>query len=99
MGIGYWPPNVDRNTTLDSFLRAYGTLGYAPCADDTLEAGFEKIAIYVDIVGEPTHAALQLADGRWTSKMGDFEDIEHLTPQDVGGPGYGKPHSYMKRPR
>ena len=99
MGIGYWPPNVARAETLDAFIRAYGTLGYTTCPDATLETDIEKIALYVDAYGTPTHASLQLRDGRWTSKMGDFEDIEHDTEHDVGGPAYGTPVAYMRRQR
>jgi len=99
MGIGYWPRNVARLETLDAFARAYGTLGYLPCADGSLEAGFEKIALYVDASDTPTHAALQLSNGKWTSKMGDFEDIEHETVDDVGGGAYGTAVAYLKRQR
>ena len=99
MGIGYWPPNVPREETVDAFLRAYGTLGYSQCADGSLELDIEKIVIYLDTSGTPTHAALQLQDGRWTSKMGGYEDIEHATPEALSGPRYGKPSIYMSRAR
>jgi hypothetical protein len=99
MGVGYWPQNVVREETVDAFLRAYGTLGYVQCADGALEAGIEKVVIYVDAAGTPTHAALQLQDGRWTSKLGDFEDIEHSTPETLSGPRYGAPSIYMRRRR
>jgi hypothetical protein len=99
LGIGYWPPNVARQETIDAFVRAYETLGYLACNDDSLEVGFEKIALYVDTSGTPTHAALQLPDGRWTSKIGDFEDIEHETVNDLNGPCYGRPVRYLRRPR
>ena len=36
-----------------------------------------KIAIFVDDEGVPTHAARQLQSAVWTSKLGDWEDIEH----------------------
>jgi hypothetical protein len=55
-------------------------LGYAPCAGDELEAGLEKVALYADEHGEWTHAAPQLPDGWWTSKLGPEEDILHRTP-------------------
>jgi hypothetical protein len=67
-----------------------------------MEAGFEKIAIYVDGDGVPTHAARQLSDGAWTSKLGEWEDIRHLTleaMEDDGlGLGYGKVSLILKRP-
>jgi len=43
---------------------------------------FEKIAIYA-AGGVPTHAAKQTSDGRWKSKLGGWEDIEHNTPKAV----------------
>ena len=57
--------------------------GYAPIGEDgPLQDGYEKIAIYA-LDGEPTHAARQLDTGRWTSKLGKHEDIEHDTPGRV----------------
>jgi hypothetical protein len=47
----------------------------------------------------PTHAALQLESGLWTSKLGEFEDINHLTPNAVAGPVYGGVLCYLERPR
>lgn len=78
---------------------AYGTLGYVECADGELEAGFEKVAIYADAQFTPTHASRQLADGRWTSKLGKLEDIEHDTIDNVNCPTYGTAVRFMKRPR
>ena len=62
------------------------------------EPGYEKIAIYVDRRGLPLHAARQLESGRWTSKMGELEDIEHDTLDALEGPKYGKPVRYLRRP-
>ena len=56
-----------------------------------------KIAIYAHDDGQPTHAARQLPDGRWTSKMGHLEDIEHRVVDDVNGPQYGSPVRFMRR--
>ena len=102
MGIGYWPPNVTRADTTEAFLSAYKALGYTLCFDGTLEAGIEKIALYGNgPAGQeiPTHAALQLEGGAWTSKLGDFEDIIHTTPADAEGPIYGRVICYLARPR
>lgn len=97
MGVGYWPPSAPRQETRLAFILAYGTLGYVPCNDGGVEAGFEKIAIYEDASG-PTHAARQIADGRWTSKLGQFEDIVHVVPECLEGPCYGRAVQYLKRP-
>ena len=100
--IGYWPPNIPREETVTAFIAAYAIQGYAQCADGALEAGFEKIVLYgvrvaLEIV--PTHAARQLSDGRWTSKLGNCEDIEHDTPEMLNGPRYGAPVCFLKRQR
>lgn len=102
MGVGYWPAGVPRTVTVDAFMQAYMTLGYKLCFDGSLEAGLEKIAIFA--TGPqgseiPTHAALQLESGEWTSKLGPFEDVRHKTVDAVNGPVYGKPICYMSRQR
>ena len=102
MGIGYWPPNLNRAVSTEAFLSAYGTFGYTLCCDGTLEPGIEKIALYAKgPKGSelPTHAALQLEDGKWTSKLGDFEDIQHVTVADIEGPVYGRVICYLARAR
>jgi hypothetical protein len=72
-------------------------LGYVPAANGDIEPGYSKVAIYLDGNGVPTHAARQLPDGRWTSKLGRNVDIRHERPEDVGGGLYGEPIIYMKR--
>jgi len=47
--------------------------------------------------GAPTHAARQLPSGRWSSKLGPMEDIEHEL-QDVTGSVYGSVVLVLKRP-
>ena len=59
------------------------------CLEETLESGFEKVALYGSGFMY-THAARQLPDGRWTSKLGQKEDITHNTPDDVAGGVYGE---------
>jgi hypothetical protein len=63
------------------------------------EAGFIKIAHFVDARMIPTHVARLLPIGIWTSKCGDLEDIEHDL-SDVCGPplNYGDVACYMKKP-
>jgi hypothetical protein len=92
----YWPIGVPRIETVAAFIQAYETLGYVPCQDETLESGFEKIAHFADEAG-PQHAARQLSNGRWTSKLGELQDIEHDL-HDLEGTDYGNVVAYMKRP-
>jgi hypothetical protein len=45
-GFDYWPPGITREQTLSSFIQAFAIVGYSPCADGSLEADWEKVAIY-----------------------------------------------------
>jgi hypothetical protein len=67
----FWPDGVGREESLDALGAAFGTLGYVLCDNAEPETGFEKVALYADAVGLPTHAARQLPSGAWTSKLGD----------------------------
>ena len=93
---GYWPAGVERVETLDAFVEMYRTLGYEPCETAAHEDGFERIAIYADRDGLPQHAARQLANGRWTSKLGEREDIEHAL-DGLEGVLYGKVARLLRR--
>ena len=95
-GEARWPAGVQREERLECFAEAFGTLGYQVCEDGMLEASYEKIAIYSQN-GVPTHAAKQLPDGRWKSKLGSLEDIEHNTVKALEEYIYGKAVLYMKR--
>lgn len=84
----FWPSQVPREETLDTFVRAYGLQGYTEQTNATLESGKQKVAIYTSTQGAPTHAARQLSDGWWASKLGQNIDVEHeLTA--IEGPEYG----------
>jgi hypothetical protein len=95
-GFDYWPPGVVRACTLDAFLQAFATIGYTPCPDGSLEPGWEKVALYATDEG-PAHAARQLADGRWSSKLGPEDDIEHAL-EGLEGTLYGSVVQYLRRP-
>lgn len=103
----WWPteddfwPTEPRALTFSAFIKAFETKGFVPCDDGLLEAGYDKIAIYGkdrgDGVAIPTHAAIQLADGKWASKLGKCEDIQHATLEAVNSPAYGAPVQFLKR--
>ena len=96
LGMYYWPLEVAREESLSAVLEAYSTLGYAQCDHGDPEDGAEKIALFADEWGRPTHAARQLPSGRWTSKCGKLEDIEHELEALAGGP-YGEVICYLRR--
>lgn len=94
----YWPEDVSNDETLGSFVKAYATLGFEVTDNGILESGYEKIALYVSPqTNTVTHAARQLANGMWTSKLAFWEDIQHGTPQSLEGDFYGYVKCYMKR--
>ena len=98
-----WPIKLPRQDvgqeTLANFVKAFRRLRYKPLIGKnySLEKGFEKVAIYVNNQGTPTHAARQLPSGVWTSKMGDEQDVEHINPSVLEGNGYGTVAIVMKR--
>jgi hypothetical protein len=94
----YWPVEP-REESVRGFIRAFAQLGYAVCDTDDLEPGVEKLAIYADGTGTPTHMARQLTSGYWTSKLGELEDIEHSTLDQLGGSDYGRAVQFLKRKR
>ena len=94
----YWPVALPSDQFgIGALEQAFLLLGYKQCPDGPLEDGFEKVAFYGSSYMY-THAARQLPNGRWTSKLGYGEDIEHDTPDNVGGGLYGEVVQFMKRP-
>jgi hypothetical protein len=80
----YWPTPVSPGDYGIGVLEAaFLALGFEDCPGDSLEPGFEKVALFGSAMFY-THAARQLPDGKWTSKLGRSEDIEHDSPSDVG---------------
>jgi hypothetical protein len=98
MRSAFWPANVPREETLEAFVAAFSTLGYSVTEDPSREPGVEKVALYSDRIGTPTHAARQLPNGQWTSKLGKDIDIEHDGLADFPPDcPYGAAAVYLKR--
>ena len=92
----YWPDDEERNETIESYSRALAKLRCERCQDGTIENGFEKFAIYTREDGTPSHMALQLADGRWSSKIAELEDIAHNHLDALSGtPTASSPSPWM----
>jgi len=96
----YWPDGCGTDDALANLIRVFEVHGYSVCESAELEDGFEKIAIFGDAVVY-SHAAKQLPNGRWTSKLGEGHDIEHETLEALcgGGNAYGDVMRFMKRQR
>lgn len=97
-GMGYhWPPGAPEEDTLAAFVRCFEILGYEVCDSYDLEQGYEKVVIYTRD-RSPTHAARQLPNGEWSSKLGPDADISHEISA-LDGPCYGSVEVVMHRTR
>ena len=95
----YWPPGVSRENTIENWTNIAATHGFELCADAMLEAGWEKVAIYVDSDGEPAHIVRSSKNGGWFSKLGKLEDIWHESLVSLECKDYGKPTVFLKKRR
>ena len=96
--LDYWPDQTVHPTRLDAFRALFvGRLNYVECPDGSLEAGFEKLAMYTNADGEPTHMARQVTADLWWSKVGRNEDIRHELGA-LEGPLYGRVTHFFRRP-
>jgi hypothetical protein len=93
----FWPADVTREETLTAFRDAFASVGFVDCDNDNVERDIEKIALFANAQNVPLHAARQQANGRWSSKLGEREDIEHAL-RDLEGYAYGMVVLVMSRP-
>jgi hypothetical protein len=93
----YWPSSVREGGTIVGWIRVLESEGFATCHSREYEPGFVKVAVYVK-GAEPKHIARQIGPASWTSKLGDFEDIEHPTLEELEGEEYGKVGPVLRKP-
>jgi hypothetical protein len=93
----YWPSRI-RADTLEGWKEVFALHNYRECNSATFDTEFEKVAIYVDSDGSPSHVARQTGLGTWTSKLGKGCDIEHDTLASLEGEEYGTVALIMQRP-
>lgn len=95
----YWPDKAPHEYTPEAYKMAFILEGFEDCDNQEVEEGFEKVALYWGKGGP--HAAKQLPNGRWSSKLGDNQDIEHETLEgletDGLKPAYGTVYCTLKR--
>jgi hypothetical protein len=98
-GRYYWPPNTP--DTLDGWVKIFTDDGYEITTVREVEAGFEKVAIYVDLKDTlPSHVA-KSNGSVWKSKLGRYQDIEHSTLDLLEGDTlweYGVVERILRRP-
>ena len=94
--IYFWPNEISRVEKIENFIELFKLLGYNVCANGALDAGYLKVAIYSDKFGKPTHAARQLINGFWTSKLGENFDVTHTIFSMQNG-SYGNVAVFMRK--
>jgi hypothetical protein len=78
----------------------FRNLLFVVCDSREYEPGFDKVALYADDTGTPTHAARWWQeDGGWSSKLGEENDILHHTLESLEGGDYGTVVQIFKRKR
>lgn len=96
----YWPSSAELGDySIQAYTRMFEEQGFLVCGHLSVEDGFEKIALYANADGEFTHVASQRISGRWSSKLGDWEDIEHEDLAVLEGGPYGSARTVMSRKR
>ena len=75
-GQHYWPDGAPCDESLQAFLHVFGELGYDLAGDDESAGASDVVALFAKD-GRVTHACRRVGDGRWTSKLGNLEDISH----------------------
>jgi hypothetical protein len=76
------------------------TVGFGDASGFDRELGYEKVAIYTDpIYTDYAHhfARQKWLSGKWTSKLGWLEDIEHADLSQLEGVDYGYAVLVVKR--
>ena len=95
-GYWHWPEHASRTAAIASLVEVFAGLGFEICPDASAEDGYEKVALYQSN-GRWTHAARQMPNGHWRSKLGAGPLVEHYTLQSLVGELYGVVHCIMRR--
>ncbi|MBI3628046.1 MAG: hypothetical protein HY217_00370 [Candidatus Rokubacteria bacterium] len=93
----YWPRDIPRDTSVDSYEFLFRKEGYSRCGDAEPEQGFEKIALFAQ-GNSFMHVARLTPSGSWTSKIGGLEDIEHRSLDALQPSDYGTVAIVMRQP-
>ncbi len=93
-----WPHDLPRQETLANFQRFFELAGFQVAQNGLLVPGVEKIALYCKD-GLVNHAARQLPDGMWTSKMGPGADGSHPVDEAEFVRLFGNVALYLQRHR
>jgi len=96
-GVHYWPSDEILDCDVSHFIKAFELKGYSVCDACDFDPNYRKIALYVkNNSTECTHAARERRNGFWTSKLGEYVDIQHGTPHAIESEVYGEVYCFMK---
>jgi hypothetical protein len=95
--IQFYYDNGNNDVRVSRYIEYFNSLGFTISNNPNLQEGVIKIAVYSDDSNEFKHVARQLPNGKWTSKLGDWEDIEHETAEVLLGKSYGSRLTIMER--
>lgn len=96
----YWPAGASRDLTIKAFVDMFEYMYFKRCDNREYEPGYDKVALYADALGIPTHAARWWEeDGGWSSKLGEENDIRHHTLEALEGSDYGRVVQILTRKR
>lgn len=101
-----WPvPFACQGHALNEFENLFAVWGWEPCQSSALESGYDKIALYADGEGSPTHLARMIRPkilsgsvSLWTSKLGPGIDITHELDALEGDHRFGKVYRIYRKP-
>lgn len=96
-----WPVDLPPDATLANVCALLSRLGFVDCEDAVAidPKTTLVVAIFLDSGTAPAHFAQQLPNGKWLSKLGGGNDIEHRTTHSVEGGANGTLAHKMCRPR
>ena len=87
---------ASRTPDVASLVQVFVNMRFEQCDNQEPEDGYEKVSIFAKD-GRWTHVTRQLENGRWTSKLGTLEDVEHAAAESLTGDFYGNIHCTMRR--
>jgi hypothetical protein len=93
-----WTAGARYRFGLEAPISAYEVIGYRLCpgGGPVPEEGYDKVALYAEN-SEWRRAAKLPEDGRWSSELGDLEDVSRDSPEDVCGKFHGELACFMLR--
>lgn len=97
----WWPDSVPFDEDPNSLVATFQYFGFELCDNDSLEDGFEKVALYSKN-DNWKHAARIIGENIYHSKLGECYDIYHrggnvLEKASNPNESYGEPYMFMKR--